>query len=113
MTRGSLQGWHTLVIQIRSPETRYFLDGTLIATRGEHYYPRVPMSIDFNVWMIDGGLTATGMRVCDEQIDWVYHQAGAVLSPDQVDAAVRQLRSSGSKFLDTVPSSDLASPCDM
>jgi hypothetical protein len=113
MTRGSLQGWHTLVIQIQSPETRYFLDGTLVATHGQHYYPRVPMSIDFNLWLIDGGLTATGRRVYDERIDWVYHQAGSVLSPDQVDAAVQQLRSSGSPFQDTVPSSGLDSPCDM
>jgi Glycosyl hydrolases family 16 len=113
MTRGSLQGWHTLVIQIQSPETRYFLDGKLIATHGEHYYPRVPMSIDFNLWMIDGGLNAGGQRVYDEQVDWVYHRAGTVLSPDQVDAAVQKLRSSGSTFQDTVPSSGLDPTCDM
>lgn len=113
MTRGSLQGWHTLVVQIQRPETRYFLDGMLIATHGERYYPRVPMSINFNLWMIDGGLNATGHRLYDEQIDWVYHQAGTVLSPDQVDAAIQQLRVSGSTFQDTVRSSGLDSPCDL
>ena len=113
MTRGSLQGWHTLVMQLRSPETRYFLDGNPIATHGERYYPRVPMSIDFNLWMIDGGLTATGRRVYDEQVDWAYHQAGAVLSPAQVDATIQRLRASGSAFEDTVPPSGLDSPCDL
>jgi hypothetical protein len=113
MTRGSLKGWHTLVIQIQSPETRYFLDGRLIATHGEHFYPRVPMSINFNLWMIDGGLKAMGQRAYDEQIDWVYHEARTVLSPAQVDAAVQQLRSSGAKSEDKVPASGLESPCDM
>ena len=113
MTRGSLQGWHTLVVQIERPETRYFLDGTQIATHGEHFYPRVPMAIDFNLWMIDGGLAATGRRMYDEQIDWVFHEAGTVLSPAQVDAAIQRLRASGRTFVDTVRPSGLDSPCDL
>lgn len=113
VTPGSLRGWHTLVIQLQSPETRYFLDGRFIATHGERYYPRVPMSIDFNLWLIDGGLIATGQRQYDEQIDWVYHQVGAVLSPAEVDVAIGRVRASGRTFQDTVRPSGLDSPCDL
>jgi len=58
-------------------------------------------------------LSATGRRAYDEQIDWVYHQAGTVLSPAQVDATIQRLRASGSAFKDTVPASGLDSPCDL
>ncbi len=112
--RQSLQGWHDLVLQVADRQTRFYLDGQLIATHGEHYYPRVPMSINFNLWFIAGGLLAGSQkRVYDEQVDWVFHQAGAVLTPDQVTAAVADLRASKTAFKDTVPSSGLASPCDM
>jgi hypothetical protein len=112
--RQSLQGWHTFVVQIADQQTRYFLDGQPIATHGAHYYPRVPMSLNFNLWFIQGGLAGgSEKRIYQEQVDWVYHQAGAVLSPDQVTAAVSDLRASKTGFTDTVPSAGLASPCDM
>jgi hypothetical protein len=47
-------------------------------------------------------------------VDWVFHQAGAVLSPSQVALKVTALRRASSAFVDTVPPEHppLRSPCD-
>jgi hypothetical protein len=114
--QGSLAGWHTLVTQVAGGNVRYFVDGKLIAQHGGDYYPEAPMSINFNLWFIDGGLIETGgVREYQEDIDWVFHQAGVLLMPDDVNAKVVELRAAFMEFQDTVPSgaSTLPSPCDL
>jgi hypothetical protein len=112
--QGSLAGWHTLVTQVMGGTVRYFVDGKLIAQHGGKYYPDAPMSINFNLWFIDGGLIqAQDVRQYDEDIDWVFHQAGAMLMPDEVVTKVNDLRSASVKFTDTVLSGIQASPCDL
>ena len=113
-TQGSLAGWHTLVTQVTGGTVRYFVDGTLMAQHGGSYYPDAPMSINFNLWFIDGGLTqAEGVREYQEDIDWVFHQAGVLLMPQEVSAKVNELRNDSVKFQDTVLSGTQASPCDL
>lgn len=114
--QGSLAGWHTLVTQVMGGTVRYFIDGKLIAQHGGNYYPDAPMSINFNLWFIDGGLIkASGVREYQEDIDWVFHEAGAMLMPDEVNAKVIELREASIKFIDTVPLENppLQSPCDL
>jgi hypothetical protein len=112
--QGSLAGWHTLVTQVTGGTVRYFVDGRLIAQHGGAYYPDAPMSINFNLWFIDGGLVQTdGFRQYEEDIDWVFHEAGVLLMPDEVNAKVNELRSTSVKFTDTVVSGIQASPCDL
>ena len=112
--QGSLAGWHTLVTQVMGGTVRYFVDGKLIAQHGGKYYPDAPMSINFNLWFIDGGLVqAQDVRQYDEDIDWVFHQAGVMLMPDEVVAKVNELRSASVQFTDTVLSGIQASPCDL
>lgn len=87
---GSLAGWHTLVLQVANGTVRYYLDGALLATHGGKYYPEVPMSINYNLWFVDGGRLAAGpTRRYHEDVDWVYHQVGEVLSPAAVAAGRR------------------------
>ena len=89
----SLDGWHTLVAQVTDGTVRYFVDGKLIGQHGGNYYPDALMSINFNLWFIDGGLNNTeGIREYQEDIDWVFHQAGVSLMPDEVEAKVAELR---------------------
>jgi len=112
---GSLNGWHTLVLQVANSTVSYYLDGAMIATHGGKYYPDVPMSINFNLWFIQGGeLPPGGLRSYHEDIDWVYHEVGDVLSPQQVTAQVAMLRRRHVSFRDTVPpeSPPLTSPCN-
>ena len=112
--QGSLAGWHTLVTQVIGGTVRYFVDGQLIAQHGGKYFPDAPMSINFNLWFIDGGLIQVeDVRQYEEDIDWVFHQAGVMLMPDEVIAKVNELRSASVKFTDTVLSGIQASPCDL
>jgi hypothetical protein len=93
---------------------RYFVDGKTIAQHGGKYYPDAPMSINFNLWFIEGGLVqAGGMRQYEEDIDWVFHQAGVILTHDEVTAKVNDLRNNSVKFTDTVAPGVEASPCDL
>ena len=112
--QGSLAGWHTLVTQVTGGTVRYFVDSRMIAQHGGDYYPDAPMSINFNLWFIDGGLSQTeGLRQYEEDIDWVFHEAGVLLMPDEVMAKVNELRNASVKFRDTVVSGIQASPCDL
>lgn len=112
--QGSLAGWHTLVTQVSGGTVRYFIDGTLIAQHGGDYYPDAPMSINFNLWFIDGGLTqAEGVREYQEDVDWVFHQANALLMPEDVNARVNELRKDSVTFQDAVEAGIRESPCDL
>jgi hypothetical protein len=111
----SLDGWHTLVLQVAAGVVTYFLDGIPIASHGEPYYPNVPMSINYNLWFIQGGqLPAGETRRYDEDVDWVLYRAGVVLSPGRVAEKVAKLRRGKIHFEDTVPRGNppLASPCN-
>ena len=110
----SLNGWHTLVLQVAHGTMTFYVDGSRVAQLGERYYPEVPMSINYNLWFIPSGLSkARGVRTYQEDVDWVFHAAGADLSPPQVSQAVARLRRGGVGFEDSVPSAGLASPCNL
>ncbi|MBM3115033.1 glycoside hydrolase family 16 protein [Jeongeupia naejangsanensis] len=112
--RGSLAGWHVLVVQVSDGETVWYLDGARIGKHGKRSYPRVPMSINFNLWFIADGLAPGSVpRRWEEDVDWVFHAAGEVLTPDEVEAQVAGLRSKGVAHVDGVPASSLPSPCNM
>jgi hypothetical protein len=110
----SLNGWHTLVLQVAHGTMTFYVDGSRVAQLGGRYYPEVLMSINYNLWFIPAGLAkTTAVRRWAEDVDWVYHAAGAVLSPAQVKATVAGLQEGGVSFRDTVPASGLASPCNL
>ena len=110
----SLNGWHTLVLQVAHGAMAFYVDGREVALLGGRYYPEVPMSINYNLWFIPSGLARTQRaRSYAEDVDWVYHAAGVVLTPRQVQAAVASLRRDGTAFRDTVPASGLTSPCNL
>ena len=114
-TNGSEAGWHTLVTQVKGGNVRYFANGKLFAEHGGNYYPEDTMSINFNLWFIrDGAIKGNERREYQEDIDWVFHQAGVALTPEQVEAAVAAMRRKSVKFRDTVPAKvpALVSPCD-
>ena len=114
-TNGSEAGWHTLVMQVLNQKVRYFVDGKLFVEHGGEYYPEDIMSINFNLWFIrDGMQKATEARQYQEDIDWVFHQAGVALMPEQVEATVATFRRQSVKFRDTVPNKKpaLTSPCN-
>jgi hypothetical protein len=114
-SNGSEAGWHTLVTQVMDGKVRYFVDGNLFAEHGGEYYPEDTMSINFNLWFVRDGMVQSGeRREYQEDIDWVFFQSGAALTPEQVEAAVASLRRKSIKFRDTVPAKvpALKSPCN-
>ncbi len=103
-TRGSLQGWHVLAMQVSGGTVTYTIDGRVVHTTTGRYYPRQPMLLSFNNWFIDGGLVGGGtQRGYPEQVDWVYYGAGANLTAAQVQARVDAYRTAGVTHTDTVP----------
>ncbi|MCP4895870.1 MAG: glycoside hydrolase family 16 protein [bacterium] len=114
--KGSFVGWHTLVARVADDSVSYFVDDQLIGTHSNGYAPRAPLSINFNMWFDpDGLLESKTTRQYAEQIDWVYHAVDAVLSTQDIEEKVADLRSSSIVFRDTVPALDpaLPSPCDL
>ena len=114
-SNGSQSGWHTLVTQVMAQKVRYYLDGKLYVEHGGNYYPEDTMSINFNLWFIRDGMSkSNAKRAYQEDIDWVFFQAGVGLTPEQVEAAVATLRRQAVKFRDTVPPKvpALESPCN-
>lgn len=114
-SKGSREGWHTLVTQVMDQKVRYFVDGKLFAEHGGEYYPEDTMSINFNLWFIRDGMSkATERREYQEDIDWVFFQANTSLAPEQVEAAVAAMRQKKVKFRDTVRPKVpvLKSPCN-
>ena len=112
---GSQAGWHTLVTQVANQKVSYFVDGKPFAEHGGEYYPEDTMSINFNLWFIrDGMIKGDQRRQYQEDIDWVFFQAGTALTPEQVEAAVAAMRKKSVKFRDTVPAKApaLKSPCN-
>jgi len=109
-------GWRTLVVQVKEGRVRYYIDGRLTVEHSGNYYPDAPMSINFNLWFVNGGTSKNrDPRTYQEDIDWVFHEAGVILSPEQVNETVGLLRESTISFLDTVPETTppLTSPCDL
>lgn len=109
---GSHAGWRTLVAQIFDGHVRYYVDGDLLADHGGRVYPEEPMSINFNLWFIRDGLAKSSeMRHWEEDIDWVYFNAGH-LTPASVEREVAALKAKGARFRDSVPDIGLTSPCN-
>jgi hypothetical protein len=114
-SNGSQAGWHTLVVQVSDQKVRYFVDSKLFVEHGGNYYPEDTMSINFNLWFIrDGMVSAKEPREYQEDIDWVFHQVGVALTPEEVENAVARMRRASVRFRDTVPpkAPTLISPCD-
>jgi hypothetical protein len=110
---GPLEGWHTLVMVVSGGKVEYYLDGVRTASHGGKNYPRVPMSMNFNLWFIRDGVSPDkNPRAWHQEIDWAFHAKERVLTPQAVEAEVAALRSAGKGFLDTVPSLNLTCPCN-
>ena len=109
---GGFAGWHTLVMNVDGGTVRYFVDGRPFAEHRGKVYTEM-LSINFNLWFIrDQLLQSTESRAYQEEIDWVYFRRSEALPPDAVESEVARMRGRSVWFIDTVPASGLASPCN-
>jgi len=100
--KASFAGWHTLFMTVSGGHVKYYIDGALKADHSDIYYPEGPMTLNYNLWFIDG-TGASGTRVWQQRMDWVYFAKDAVLTPTQVDGIVANYKANNVARLDTVP----------
>jgi Carbohydrate-binding module family 5/12/Glycosyl hydrolases family 16 len=100
--RVSMDGWHDLVAQVSAGHVKYYVDGVLVGDHSGKYYPRQPMSINFNLWFIDTAGHTSGLSTYIEQIDWLYFAKDEVVAPADVTARAAGYRAAGTRFVDTV-----------
>ncbi len=105
----SFAGWHTLVMTVSGGHVKYYIDGALKFDHSGIYYPEGVMSINYNLWFIDGA-TSTTPRVWQQRMDWTYYAQGVELTPAQVDSIVANYKASNIARLDTVPCDPTYSP---
>ncbi|MDX2161949.1 MAG: glycoside hydrolase family 16 protein [bacterium] len=112
---GSWEGWHTLYVNIVDGTATYYVDGLLLAQHGGAFYPEVPMSLNFNLWFIQGGQIASReARAYVQQIDWVLARPDVLLTLGEVEGLVEAFRRAEVIFRDTVPpwNPPLETPCN-
>ncbi|MEV1146130.1 cellulose binding domain-containing protein [Micromonospora sp. NPDC049799] len=95
----SLDGWHTLMITAVDGKVTYSIDGQPVFTSSGRTFPREPMNIHLNTWLID--LPFAGERTWDMQVDWVYAVDGKKVSTAQVQRAVDGLYKNGINYVNT------------
>ncbi len=102
--RASFAGWHTLVMQVAGGHVKYFIDAAQVADHGGIYYPEGPMTLNYNLWFIDGtGAGGSTPRVWQQRMDWLYFAKNAVVTPLEVEAIVAGYRAGNVERVDTVP----------
>jgi hypothetical protein len=105
----SFAGWHDLVTTVADGHVKYYIDGTL---EGDHtvdeqtgtypVYPRVPMTVNFNLWLIDTAGHTSGTSTYTEAVDWFYYAKNQVLTPAAAVAQAATYRSAGTAHTDNL-----------
>lgn len=113
----SYAGWRTLVIQATNNQVTYFVDGEEFFQHGEKVFPESAMSINFNQWFIRTGYGKNigVQRVYQEDVDWVFFQKDAELTPEEVNMRIAEFKEREIYHKDDVPawSPALESPCSL
>lgn len=99
----SMDGWHTLMLQISSSSIAYSIDGVLRATHPGMYSPEAGQYLAYQLWFDTVDTAQGAARTYSEETDWVYFAKDTLLSINDVTARVSALRSAGTTRKDTVP----------
>ncbi|SCG59538.1 cellulose binding domain-containing protein [Micromonospora coxensis] len=95
----SLVGWHTLMITAVDGRVSYSIDGREVFRSGGETFPRAPMRIHLNAWLID--LPFAGDRTWNMQVNWVYSVSGKAVSVKEVQRAVDGFYRDGINYVNT------------
>jgi hypothetical protein len=98
----SFEGWRDLVIQVQGGVVRYYVDTHPVAEHSGKYYPSSSMSINFNQWFVDMSGHTGGPSTYVQDVDWVYHQQGESVDPEEVNRRVGEQRDAGVSRVDGV-----------
>jgi hypothetical protein len=108
--RGSRAGWRVLLAQVDGDALAYFVDGRRVATRRGRP-GGAPATLELGLWL--DAVAPGPSRRYRLDVDWVFHQADALLSNADVTAAVTTFRRIGVGFQDNLELAPAAAvpPC--
>lgn len=101
---GSLQDSYKIcIIQATGNSVKYYLGEQLLATHYDPYCVDGYMTINFNLWFIEGGFIESSQnRIYSYKVDWVYFRKDTALTKNQIEADVEYFRSQSIVNIDTV-----------
>lgn len=118
-TQGSLQGWHTLVMQVMDGYISFYIDGVYQTSFSGAVAPDYPMYLMFQIWFsndcFDGACNTRGYinnsnyREYYEDVDWVYFEKDTLVSPTQVPQKVANLRAAGITYVQNLDGNNSSS----
>ncbi|MBM0258412.1 cellulose binding domain-containing protein [Micromonospora sp. 4G55] len=95
----SLAGWHTLMITAVDGTVTYSIDGRPVFRSGGKTFPRAPMRVHLNTWLVD--LPFAGQRTWNMQVNWIYSVSGKAVSMKEAQRAVDGFYRDGINYINT------------
>jgi hypothetical protein len=111
-TQSSLQGWHTLVMQVQDGQISFYIDGNYQTGFSGAVAPDYPMYLMFQLWIsndcFDAGCNVRGFinnsnfREYSEDIDWVYFEKNNIVPASEIPQKVASLRAAGVSYVQNI-----------
>lgn len=118
-TQGSLQGWHTLVMQVQDGHIAFYIDGAYQTSFSGAVAPDHPMYLMFQLWISNdcfdaacnkrGYVNSNSYREYFEDVDWVYFERNNVVPATEIPRKVANLRAAGTSYIQTVSGNSMSS----
>lgn len=111
-TQGSLQGWHTLVMQVQDGHIAFYIDGAYQTSFSGAVAPDYPMYLMFQLWIsndcFDAGCNKRGYinnsnyREYFEDVDWVYFEKNNIVPATEIPQKIANLRAAGTSYVQNI-----------
>jgi hypothetical protein len=113
-TQGSLQGWHTLVMQVQDGHIAFYIDGAYQTSFSGPVAPDYPMYLMFQLWISNdcfdascntrGYINSSDYREYSEDVDWVYFEKNNLVPATEIPQKVARLRTAGVAYVQNINS---------
>lgn len=111
-TQGSLQGWHTLVMQVQDGHIAFYIDGAYQTSFSGAVAPDYPMYLMFQLWISNdcfdaacntrGYINSSSYREYFEDVDWVYFEKNNQVPATEIPQKIANLRAAGTSYVQNI-----------
>ncbi|MGV8834676.1 carbohydrate-binding protein [Cellvibrio sp.] len=111
-TQGSLQGWHTLVMQVQDGLISFYIDGAYQTSFSGAVAPDYPMYLMFQLWFSNdcfdaacntrGYINNSNYREYFEDVDWVYFEKNNQVPATEIPQKIANLRAAGTSYVQNI-----------
>lgn len=111
-TQGSLQGWHTLVMQVQDGHIAFYIDGAYQTSFSGAVAPDYPMYLMFQLWISNdcfdaacntrGYINSSSYREYFEDVDWVYFEKNNLVPATEIPQKIANLRAAGTSYVQNI-----------